>query len=180
MKKPVTPGKKVAAKKPAVKRAAPRPKATQHPLMVDGSAFDRQKVMDHVCNETVSSNKSVVKILAAGYQTGEKTWPLPDYSNFHRWMRGDKELRTQYEEAKMEQADFLGEELLEISDKELKTAVDVQAARLQSDNRKWLMSKMKPRKFGDKMALTDGDGKPLPSAQINPVFNLTLTPDTEE
>lgn len=152
--------------------------------MVAGKVFDRQKVMDHVCLELVSSSKSVVKILAAGFVTGDQTWPLPDYSNFHRWMRGDgeteKALRSQYEDAKEEQVEFLGEEILEISDGEMKGKADVQHARLKIDSRKWLMGKLKPRKFGDRMALTDGDGKPLPAAQITPTFNLTLTPPDED
>ena len=34
-------------------------------------------------------------------------------------------------------------------------------SRLRVDTRKWLMSKMLPRKYGDKMALTGGDGGPI-------------------
>lgn len=96
---------------------------------------------------------------------------MPDCSTVFRWLRQYEEFHKQYADAKQESADAMAEEILDLSD-EAKTdamTVDpkaagavVQAARLRVDTRKWLMSKMKPKKFGDKLDLTT-DGKELPA-----------------
>ena len=50
-------------------------------------------------------------------------------------------------------------------------SVSVQHAKLKVDTRKWLMSKMKPKKYGDKIAqeLTGADGGPI---QTDSVFEF--------
>ncbi|WP_162303648.1 hypothetical protein [Hymenobacter sediminis] len=37
---------------------------------------------------------------------------------------------------------------------------------MRIDARKWYASKVLPKKYGEKLALTDGDGKPLPVPEI--------------
>jgi hypothetical protein len=79
------------------------------------------------------------------------------------WLRDDKEFSTLYARAKESQADLLADEILAIADKErelieetitsggsLKTIKDnIARSRLQVDARKWLASKLKPKKYGD-------------------------------
>ncbi|TGT36205.1 terminase small subunit protein [Mesorhizobium sp. M8A.F.Ca.ET.165.01.1.1] len=38
---------------------------------------------------------------------------------------------------------------------------NIQRARLRIDTRKWIAERMRPKKYGSKVALTDGDGGPL-------------------
>jgi len=43
----------------------------------------------------------------------------------------------------------------------------VQACRLRIETKKWVASKMKPRKYGDKTALTGADGGPIEISIVN-------------
>jgi hypothetical protein len=48
-------------------------------------------------------------------------------------------------------------------------------SRLRIDTRKWYGSKMAPKRYGERLALTDADGKPL---QVAPII-LAVLPDDE-
>lgn len=102
---------------------------------------------------------------------------MPDMSTVFRWLRINEEFRNQYARAKEESTDALSEELLDISDNGendwmekhfgdnpesvwVQNGEALQRSRLRVDTRKWLMSKMKPKKYGDKTDITS-DGKPV-------------------
>lgn len=100
---------------------------------------------------------------------------MPDAATIFRWFRTNEEFCKQYARAKEESADAMAEEILDLSDgaidiikkgAEKKSSALGQAVRLQVDTRKWIMSKMKPKKYGDKLDLTS-DGKVLPT----PIYN---------
>lgn len=79
------------------------------------------------------------------------------------WLRDNKEFSTLYARAKESQADLLADEILAIADKERELIEEVTTgegayqtkkdniarSRLQVDARKWLASKLKPKKYGD-------------------------------
>ena len=56
-----------------------------------------------------------------------------------------------YARAREERADLLAKEILEIADAPCKDAVEVAHARNRLDTRKWLASKLAPRKYGDRV-----------------------------
>ncbi len=88
---------------------------------------------------------------------------MPVKSTVLKWIRDKKELKDQYARAKEESADAFAEEMLQIADDvDLKNNNSIQQARLKIDTMKWLMSKQKPKKYGDKLDLTS-DGKVLPT-----------------
>lgn len=74
-------------------------------------------------------------------------------STFLLWVDGNPELADQYARARMEMLDAQAEELEEIGDQAVSaaTAVEVAGLRLKADNRKWLLSKLAPKKYGDKI-----------------------------
>lgn len=76
-------------------------------------------------------------------------------STFLGWVEGDKELADHYARARESLLDAKAEDLEEIGElaAKAKTAVEVAGLRLQSDNRKWLLSKLVPKKYGDKQAI---------------------------
>lgn len=102
---------------------------------------------------------------------------MPSMQTVFNWMRTNKEFLDQYARAKEESSDWMADEVLDIADdgtndweeKEIaggRTIIAlnneaVQRSKLRVDTRKWLMSKMKPKKYGDKLDLTT-DGKALP------------------
>ena len=100
----------------------------------------------------------------------------PHKSTVLRWVENNKEFRDQYARARTEQAEYWAEEILEIADDgsndwETRTGVGgreyeainnevVQRSRLRVDARKWLLSKLLPKKFGDSVPLDPGRAEP--------------------
>lgn len=73
---------------------------------------------------------------------------LPAAQNVFKFIYRDDEFREQYEEARREQSEWFSEEIIEIADV---GSGDTQRDRLRVDARKWLMSKVLPKKYSDKV-----------------------------
>lgn len=111
---------------------------------------------------------------------------MPGKSTVMRWLSAHKEFRDQYARAREIQAETMAEDILQIADDGTndtytdtegneRTNQDVIArSRLRVDTRKWLMSKMAPKKYGDKITqeVTGADGAPLV-----PIINITGRPE---
>ena len=83
----------------------------------------------------------------------------PDASTIYDWIHRHSEFAEQYARARGVQAEHWADELVELADK----SVDAQKARLQIDTRKWVASKLLPKKYGERQQIehsTDPD-KPL-------------------
>jgi len=111
---------------------------------------------------------------------------MPDKSTVMRWLAAHAEFRDQYAGAREAQADYYAEEIIEISDdgsndwmerrrndgstEEVENHEVLARSRLRVDTRKWLMARMAPKKYGDKVTqeVTGADGAPLV-----PIINLT-------
>lgn len=96
---------------------------------------------------------------------------MPGKTTVFRWLAADPEFRDQYARAREAQADVLAEEILEIADTPEegirheegvgpqgpidKTVTEDMLGhrRLKVDARKWLMAKLAPKKYGDKLEL---------------------------
>jgi hypothetical protein len=91
-------------------------------------------------------------------------------SSFMRWVDADAALADQYARARARLLDIQAEELEQIGDQAVaaESAVTVAGLRLKSDNRKWLLSKLAPKKYGDKLDLTHGGG-----IKVHSVTDLT-------
>lgn len=96
---------------------------------------------------------------------------MPAMSTLFKWLREHEEFSQQYAKAKEESADALVEDMLDIADNQVdqpllvdgvpleidgkvvmvKDAVAVNHARLRVDTRKWSASKLKPKKYGEKV-----------------------------
>jgi phage terminase small subunit len=95
---------------------------------------------------------------------------MPAISTFFRWIRTHKEFQKQYARATEERSEAMAEEILDIADDSPNAikGIDrsdnarVQAHRLRVETRKWLMAKMKPKKYGDKLDVTSGGEKVVP------------------
>jgi hypothetical protein len=95
---------------------------------------------------------------------------MPEKSSVFDWIIKYPEFKKRYDLAKEESARALAEDLLEIADmssgeivggKDSGDNARVQARKLQVDTRKWIMSKLMPKKYGDKLDMTT-NGKDLP------------------
>ena len=133
-----------------------------------------------ICEIIASSNKSLTTI--------SKELNIP-YGTIREWIRSNETFSINYARAKEDQADFLAEEILTIADDHtrdiqiieiapgVKTeSVDhevIQRSKLRVDSRKWLASKLRPKKYGDKMDVTS-DGEALSGGVTDEQFNLLL------
>lgn len=95
---------------------------------------------------------------------------------FLLWVSKDSALAEQYAHAREILLEHLAEDTLEISDAPVGStssgATDAGAVakqKLQVDTRKWLLSKLAPKKYGDKVAhdLTSSDGSMTPQPAID-------------
>lgn len=162
-------GKKQMTKKPAAKKQTPK-----HPLMLDGKDWNRALVMDHLCDQLATSSLSLGSILLAGADGNN----LPSYSTIMKWLEEDEKLSEKYARAKEAQADYLADEMLDIADDGKndwmeKTDKDgqsigwqlngehVQRSKLRIESRKWLMGKLKPKKYGERTTLAGDPENPL-------------------
>lgn len=86
---------------------------------------------------------------------------MPEQTTMFKWLREIPEFAQQYARAKEESAETYADEMMDIADgmplmNPVTGAVDsasVNHQRLRVDTRKWIASKLKPKKYGDKVAL---------------------------
>ena len=113
-----------------------------------------QETADYICEQLIEgrSLRSICSDEGA-----------PSASTVCRWLSSNEEFRKQYAHARELQADALFDETLDIADDKAVDAVEVQRARLRVDTRKWMASKLAPKRYGDKLDLTHAgpDGGPL-------------------
>lgn len=83
---------------------------------------------------------------------------MPDKSNVFRWLNDKPELRDQYARAKSDGCTALAEELFDIADetppKKDDGSIDggyITYAKHRTDVRKWYLSKIAPKIYGDKI-----------------------------
>ncbi len=129
-----------------------------------------QKLANTICDR-IAKGESVRRI------TEDKD--MPAQKTVYNWLKDRPEFLQQYMRAREDQADFWAEEIIEISDNTddditTKKNADgseydtvnhehIQRSRLRVDSRKWLASKLKPKRYGDtkKHELTGADGGPI-------------------
>jgi hypothetical protein len=125
-----------------------------------------QELADAIC-ELLAEGKSTRQICAAEN--------MPSKSSVFKWKKEHPEFADQYARAKEDMLEHYADELVEIADDEsndksgeleMPNSVAVQRARLRVDTRKWVLSKLAPKKYGDKldMNLAGKDGGPIQSA----------------
>lgn len=136
-------------------------------MHVAGQTTYTVELGDEICDRIVNG-ESIRSI------SNDKHMPNP--STIFKWINDIPEFSNKYTRAKDAQADYFAEELLDIADDGSndwmtkrfgETEVEVpnpevlQRSRLRVDTRKWLMSKFKPKKFGEKVQHTGEDGGPI-------------------
>lgn len=123
--------------------------------------------------------KAVCGWIAQGYTLREiDALPnMPSKTTILRWLAEHEEFRDHYARAREVQAYAMEDEILEIAedsrndwvmrqgkDGESRLVFDeerVSRARVRIDARKWLMAKMAPKRYGDRVAVTGKDGGPV-------------------
>ncbi len=131
---------------------------------------DYTKELGNAICDRISLGESVRNIV--------KSEEMPSSSTIYRWLLDEdkQEFWEQYEKARNIQAELMFEELLEIADDgrndiytrenndgstyDVTNTDVISRSRLRVDTRKWYLSKVLPKKFGEKMDVTS-DGKSI-------------------
>jgi len=144
------------------KKNSQRPNARQ---------YDREAITELVCSE-LALGKSLRSILDADDK-------LPSASTFLDWIGADSFLAEQYAHARQLAYELLADEIVAIADENYTTdehgvrerlsSEAIQRNRLRVDTRKWMLSKMLPKVYGDKIQTehTGKDGGPIQLAAVD-------------
>jgi hypothetical protein len=131
----------IVEKKP-VKRVKAEPKKLGRPSIATPAL--KAKILD-----LIVSGKSLNKIL--------KIEGFPNYVTVMRWLEADEDFRNKYARAREDQADTLADELMAIVDEQppadehgKSDSAWVAWQRNRIDARKWVASKLKPKKYGER------------------------------
>lgn len=166
---------KTAAKdKPKSSKAPPKktPKKNGRPSKYT------DKLADKIC-QMIAQGQSVRSICAKKDMISMQT--------FFRWLRENDKFREQYARACEERSYMHAEDIIEIADNATNDYMEklegdgyifnsenVQRSRLRIDTRKWLMSKLNPKVYGDKLDMTTNGndiGVTLSASQAEQLLN---------
>lgn len=118
-----------------------------------------QELFDSICDEIAQTDLGLVHICKSK-GINAKT--------FYDWVKSDSDLSNKYTRARELQADYLADQILNIADdgsndymKIVKGDIEYNVedkevtnrSRLRVDARKWVASKLYPKKYGDKLDL---------------------------
>ena len=168
----------MAAKKKSVKkRASVKRKPKKKP---NGRPTDYSKRLSNIICSRIACGESMRSI-----SRDEK---MPCMATLFRWLSEKKKFKEQYVIAKTESADVHADDMLDIADNQVSqpllneegkpakdskgdvimviSAIAVQHARLRVDARKWVSSKLKPKKYGDKMHLAGDEDNPVVVTEV--------------
>ena len=144
------------------KKNSQRPNARQ---------YDREAITEFVCSE-LALGKSLRSILDADDK-------LPSASTFLDWIGADSFLAEQYAHARQLAYELLADEIVAIADENYTTdehgvrerlsSEAIQRNRLRVDTRKWMLSKMLPKVYGEKLTqeVTGKGGGPIQLAAVD-------------
>jgi hypothetical protein len=125
--------------------------------------------------------RKIADLVFAGMRSGMSAFKAcqvtgVNQSTFNSWLNEDAKLAAEYARAREDLIERMANEVLELSDVDVGLQPDgkrdwaaVQKHKLQVDTRKWLLSKLAPKKFGDKLELTGDPDRPLAIQKIERV-----------
>jgi len=128
--------------------------------------------------EEAAQNKTVLQLMTQGYSLRKAAMSVGlSASGFLYRTSQDTELSEQYAKAREAMLEKMADDTLDIADAEpTMTAegkldgVSVAHARLRVDTRKWLLSKLAPKKYGDKLELSGDAENPIAVQRIERVI----------
>ena len=117
--------------------------------------------------------RKLADMVLAGMRNGLSTFKAcaavgVHHSTFVGWVGEDAELANNYARAREDLIERIANEVIELSDVDVRMQPDgkkdwaaVQKQKLQVDTRKWLLSKLAPRKYGEKLEVSGDPENPL-------------------
>jgi hypothetical protein len=140
-----------------------------------------QEIADKICERLA---------IGVSLRTACKEDDMPSIATVFNWFRSYPEFLEQYTRAKQESADAMADDILDIADDGTNDWMEVNRkgytsweqngeamgrSKLRVETRKWLMAKMKPKKYGDKLDMTT-NGKDMPTPILGGI-SIDNSPD---
>lgn len=147
-----------------------------------------QEIADVIC-ERIASGVSLRSIVEAD--------DMPAASTVFKWLSERETFSEQYARAREAQADALFDEMLDIADDARNdwmvsrgedeneawrlNGEHIQRSKLRLEARKWMASKLQPKKYGDKVTNehTGADGGPIQVSRVERVIVRPNAPDPD-
>lgn len=123
-----------------------------------------KKKMGRPSSYTPETGAKIAALIAMGWSAKKicAEDDMPSLPTFFNWLRIEPDFLNLYTRAKEEQADALIEEMLDIADdSQGDSKVKSQRDRLRIETRKWLASKLKPKRYGDRMIHAGDQENPI-------------------
>jgi hypothetical protein len=132
-----------------------------------------------ICAQLETSSDGVRRIVP-------NLFPELDVKQFYRFLEKKDENRQRYARAKEKQMELIADELIEIADNATNDFMTVtkgdieyetenkeltKRSQLRIDTRKWLLSKLLPKKYGEKIDVTSGGEKLTPPSELRIVID---------
>lgn len=128
---------------------------------------EKTKIVTEICDRIAEEGIAVRKAITEAKMSSK---------TFFKWLKEDKEKGKQYARATDARADKIFEEMLDIADDGTNDWMErldkdgqpvgwilngehIQRSKLRIDTRKWHLSKLNPKKFGDKIDVTSDNEK---------------------
>ena len=105
-----------------------------------------------------------------------ETEEMPSKATFYNWINNSKDLLDKYARAKDDSSDALADDIQDIGEKVLTGIYEANNARVAIDAKKWIASKLKPKKYGDKIDMTT-NGKDLPTPLLGGMSRTNINDD---
>jgi hypothetical protein len=107
-----------------------------------------QAIADEIC-ERLAHGETLRKMVLDEH--------MPPAGTIYRWLDSNENFRDQYAQARVRQADYYAEMIID----ESFGAHDASIGRLRMDALKWASSKIAPKKYGDKIELESNSNQNL-------------------
>ena len=122
-----------------------------------------EEVFNYVCLE-IEKGRALRNVL--------KDENMPSTSTFYQWLDSNEEKAKQYARATQVRADIIFDEIIDIADDssgdkkvaehgEVMDGEYVARSRIRIDTRKWVLSKLNPKKYGDKTIHSGDSDNPI-------------------
>lgn len=102
-------------------------------------------------------------------------------STFNAWVKTEATWAERYARARLDYIENIASDVMEISDETPSTTDkgnvdtgDVQSKRLRVDSRKWLLSKLAPKRYGERLTVAGDEAAPL---KVDQITRIVIDPD---
>lgn len=167
-RKPTTAKKPKASTTAAPKKAPKRTRSKRTPHAAPDPATEAPRGRPTVLTEPV--RKDILERIAVGEPLRSicRDETMPARQTIYRALGSDEVFRAAFEASKKIGLEALADDLLDLADD---GSADPQRSKLQIDTRKWLLAKLLPKEYGEKVAaeVSGPDGAPIKVEDLSPV-----------